>query len=71
MLLARVIDTTVRGIVYETRGSVPEDVLTAGSELVTRACERSHVPFALIEAPPEDHQTWLADALAATERLVS
>ena len=34
MLLFRLIDTTVHGVLYEARAS-------AGSELVRRACERS------------------------------
>lgn len=71
MLLARLVDTTVRGVVYEASGSVPEGVLAAGSELVTHACGRSRVPFALLERAPEDRKAWLAGALAAIEGLIS
>jgi hypothetical protein len=71
MLIARLIDSTVRGVVYEARGSVPEDVLAAGSELLRSACGRSRVPFALLEAPPEDLEAWLEAALTGVERLVS
>jgi hypothetical protein len=71
MLLTRLVDTTVRGILYEVRGSVPEPVLAAGSGHVRRACERSRLPFELLETPPDDHAAWLAAALAGVERLVS
>lgn len=71
MLLSRLIDTTVRGVVYETRGSVPADVLAAGAERLGSVCRRSRLPYALLEAPPELHGEWLAAALDAGERLVS
>jgi hypothetical protein len=71
MLLARLIDTTVRGVLYEAQGSVSEEVLAAGSERVRRACGRSRVPFELLETPREDGEAWLAAALAGTERLLS
>jgi len=71
MLLARLIDTTVRGVAYEARGSVSEPVLAAGSERVRRFCERSRVPFELLETPPDDHAAWVAAALAGVQRLMS
>jgi hypothetical protein len=71
MLLGRLIDTTVRGVVYEARGSVPQDLLAAGCHLLKRVCEPSHVPFTLIETPPEEREAWLAAALGGVEQLVS
>ena len=71
MLLDRLVDTTVRGFVYEARGTVPAETLAAGSELVRRACERSRVPFVLLDAPPGEPGAWLSSALAAVERLVT
>jgi nucleoside-diphosphate-sugar epimerase len=71
MLLARLIDTTVRGVVYEARGSVPERVLAAGSERVRRVCGHSHVPFELLETRRDDGEAWLAAALTGVERLIS
>ena len=71
MLLARLIDTTVRGVVYEARGSVPEQVLAAGSQRVRRACGHSRVPFELLETRRKDREAWLSAALAGIERLIS
>ena len=71
MLLGRMIDTTVRGVLYETQGAVPTEVLAAGAERLKQSCVCSRIAYALLEAPPEDHQAWLAAALAAVARLVS
>jgi nucleoside-diphosphate-sugar epimerase len=50
MLLLRVLDTPVRGFVYESSGSVDPVVLRAGAELVSSTCTRSRIPFALVDA---------------------
>jgi uncharacterized protein YbjT (DUF2867 family) len=65
MLLSKVIDTTVRVVVYEAAGSAPADVLAGGSELVREACERSRIDYALLRADPADSDAWLAAALSA------
>lgn len=70
MLLARLIDTTVRGVVYEAHGTVSKEALAAGAERVKRACGHSRMPFELLETPREDCQAWLTAALAGVERLV-
>lgn len=68
MLLARTLDTTVRGVVYEATGSVDQDALVAGAELVRERCEDSRIPYALLRAEPADHRVWSAAALAAVHR---
>jgi hypothetical protein len=65
MLLTRMLDTTVRGIVYEASGSVDEDVLAGGAELVRRRCDASLIPYALLDADPAEPVIWLEDALTA------
>ncbi len=66
MLLTRMIDTTIRGVVYEA----PADEHVSGAELLRRSCERSRIPYALLEPELEDHEAWLVAAVAACERLV-
>lgn len=61
MLLTRLIDTTVHGVVYEG----------PGMEIVRRACERSRIAYALLDAAPDDHDAWLVAAVAGVERLIS
>lgn len=71
MLLEKLIDTTVRGVVYEAAGTADADVLRGGAELVRAACGRSRIPYALIETDPGDHERWVSDALAAIGRMAS
>jgi threonine dehydrogenase-like Zn-dependent dehydrogenase len=68
MLLERMLDTTVRGIVYETVGTVEPALLAAGAARVRHACERSLTPYVLLDADPGDHAAWVQQAVGAVER---
>lgn len=70
MLLERMLDTTVRGIVYEAAGAVPAALRAAGADRVRHACERSLIPYALLTADPADRTGWLAAAGEAVERVL-
>ena len=65
MLLTRMLDTTVRGIVYEAAGSVDAALLGAGAARVRERCEDSRIPYALLEADPADVDAWTVAAVAA------
>jgi nucleoside-diphosphate-sugar epimerase len=67
MLLTRMVDTTVRGVVYEAAGSVDAAVLEAGAARVRARCDDSRIPYALLLADPGDARTWTADAVGAVE----
>ena len=67
MLLARMLDTTVRGVVYEAAGSVEPAVLEAGAALVRALCEDSHIPYVLLRADPADAEAWTRAAVAAVD----
>ncbi len=71
MLLERMLDTTVRGVVYERAGTVDRDLLAAGAQRLVRACERSLIPFVLLDTEPGDHEAWLSAAVAAVEQVLS
>jgi putative NADH-flavin reductase len=72
MLLTKLLDTSVRGIVYESAGSVDCGVLDSGASLVQSFCERSRIPFALLERDPSaGHAAWVAAATACVERLLA
>ncbi|MGI8413909.1 MAG: hypothetical protein ACR2LV_09850 [Solirubrobacteraceae bacterium] len=70
MLLARLLDTTVRGIVYERSGSVDPVLLRGGAKLVQLACERSRIPYALLEADPLVPASWLEAAVKAVGQVL-
>ena len=53
MLLERMLDTTVRGVVYEAAGSVPSPrCWPTGADRVRHACERSLIPYVLLDGRP-------------------
>jgi NAD(P)-dependent dehydrogenase (short-subunit alcohol dehydrogenase family) len=70
MMLERTVDTTVRGVVYEAAGTLPQETFDAGIREVRRANERNEVPFALLEADPADEVAWRAAAHAAMRALL-
>jgi hypothetical protein len=64
------LDTTVRGIVYEASGPACPGLLDAGAEEVRLVCEDSQIPYQLLRAEPGDHEEWLRATLAAVECLL-
>lgn len=62
MLLSRLVDTTVQGIVYETVGSVGPAVLARGAEHVRRFAEDTRARWARLDADPADPGRWLEQA---------
>jgi nucleoside-diphosphate-sugar epimerase len=71
MLLTRMLDTTVRGIVYEAAGSVDRAVLDAGAALVRERCEDSRIPYALLNADPADSSAWTSAAVRGVESVLA
>jgi uncharacterized protein YbjT (DUF2867 family) len=68
MLLTRIVDTTVRGLVYEATGSVSGAVLDAGAARVRERCEDARIPYALLRADPAAYGAWTAAAADAVHR---
>jgi hypothetical protein len=66
--LGQVIDTTVRGFVYEAAGSVSGDVLVEGEQIVQRIAERNVIPMALLRV--EDSEAWQSEARAVVDKLL-
>jgi hypothetical protein len=71
MLLEKMLDSTVRGLVYEAAGSAASEVLERGREVVSAVCQRSRIPYALIDVEPADHSAWLRAAEGAVERVMA
>ncbi len=70
--LAQAIDTTVRGFVYEARGTTTTPaVLIEGERVVRALAERNAIPTAFLTADLEDASGWLADARAAIASLLA
>jgi len=68
--LGQVIDTTVRGFLYEAAGAVPGDALVEGERIVQTIAERNAIPMAVLRADPRDSGIWLRDARAEIDALL-
>ncbi len=66
-VLEHLVDTPVRGFVYQAGGSAPAATLAGGAALVRTAGERWRIPVAVVDAAPDDHGGW-ADAMARAAR---
>jgi uncharacterized protein YbjT (DUF2867 family) len=70
-MLGQLIDTTVRGLVYEARGSAPAAVLASGAALAGELCQRNAIPLRLLDADPADGAAWRRAAAGAIASLLS
>jgi uncharacterized protein YbjT (DUF2867 family) len=69
-MLERLVDTPVRGVVYEAAGSAGSEVLAAGAAAVREASATWSIPAEVVEADPRDRPAWLAATTAAVGRLL-
>jgi hypothetical protein len=63
MLLEKLVDTPVRGVVYE--GALPQ-----GEDVARTASETWQIPLQILRTDPADHDAWLRDARAAVDALL-
>lgn len=68
-LLEKLVDTPVRGLVYESEGSVAAPVRDEGERLVREAQDRWRIPVAVVAADPADPNGWAEEMEAAAGRL--
>jgi uncharacterized protein YbjT (DUF2867 family) len=61
-LLEELVDTPVRGFVYEGAGSVDAALLRDGGRIAVRAAQRWRIPVAIVEHDPADANGWVAAA---------
>jgi nucleoside-diphosphate-sugar epimerase len=70
MLLEKMVDTTLRGLVYECAGSVDGDVLAEGAARVERSCAKWGLPYVLLAVDPADRPAWTAAAADAVDQVL-
>jgi nucleoside-diphosphate-sugar epimerase len=68
-MMEELVDTPVRGFVYEASGSVPRDLLGRGSAIVRAAAERWRIPVEIVDGDPAEWEAWDEAMLAAAQRL--
>jgi hypothetical protein len=64
MLWEKLVDTPVRGVVYE--GALPQ-----GEQVARTAAQTWQIPLEVLDADPLDHDAWQAAAHGAVDRLLS
>jgi nucleoside-diphosphate-sugar epimerase len=70
-MLEEIVDTPVRGFVYELASGLEAGDSLRALELLRSADERWRIPFEVVDAPPGDHQSWLTGMRAAAVELVA
>jgi putative NAD(P)-binding protein len=63
MLWEKLVDTPVRGVVYE--GALPQ-----GEQVARTASQTWQIPLEVLDADPLDHDLWLRAARGAVDRLL-
>lgn len=61
----QLIDTSVRGLIYEAAGTAPADVLARGERKARALAEQNAIPMRAITVGPGDVDAWLGAARAA------
>jgi hypothetical protein len=68
-LMERLVDTPVRGFVYEGAGRVEPHHLERGAAIVRGAAKRWRIPVEVVTHDPGDWEAWTEAMLGAAERL--
>ena len=69
-LCEELVDTPVRGLVYEAAGSVTPERLREGRRVIADASARWRIPVEVLEHDPADARGWALAAEAAFGRVV-
>ena len=69
-LLTKLVDSGVRGLVYEATGTVRGDLLRKGAAEVKKAGEWFRMPVEVVEHDPGDHDGWTEAMRAAVNRIL-
>jgi hypothetical protein len=67
----RLVDTPVRGLVYEAAGTVDDALLEEGAAIVLEGSRTWRIPVEVVDAEPAGHDEWLSAMRAGVERLLA
>jgi hypothetical protein len=70
-LAEHLVDTPVRGLVYEAGGTVPRPLLEQGAQVVRDASRTWHIRAEVVTADPSVHGAWLGAMKEAIGRTLS
>jgi uncharacterized protein YbjT (DUF2867 family) len=69
--LERLVDSPVRGMVYEAAGTLAPSLLREGAAAVRKASLIWAMPAAIVETEPSDLDAWRAAMVAGVERILA
>jgi hypothetical protein len=70
MLCEKLVDTPVRGLVYEAAGTVPFEWLQEGEMIARGARATWNIPLEVLRTDPADREPWRAAAREAVGRIL-
>ena len=70
-LMEHLVDTPVRGLIYEAAGTVDAALLAEGASIVREASQTWHIPVQIVDTDPVAHEDWLEAMQAAVDRLLT
>jgi nucleoside-diphosphate-sugar epimerase len=70
-LMEHLVDTTVRGLVYEAAGTVDAALLAGGASIVREASQTWHIPVETVDTNPAAREDWLKAMTAAVDWLLA
>jgi hypothetical protein len=70
-VLERLVDSPVRGMVYEAAGALPPGLLREGAAAVRKASLIWQMPAVIVDADPSDLDAWRAAMIAGVERILA
>jgi hypothetical protein len=70
-LMEHLVDTPVRGLVYEAGGTADPGRLAQGAGIVREASRTWHIPVEIVDTDPATHEAWLAAMTAAVNSLLT
>jgi hypothetical protein len=70
-LLTKLVDSGVRGLVYEAAGTVRQDLLDAGAAQVRASGEWFRMPVSIVDADPADTEAWKTAMVAGVDSILT
>ena len=70
-LTEHLVDTPVRGLVYEAAGTVDPALLSQGAQIVREASRTWRIPVEVVDVDPAAQDEWTAAMKAAMARLLA
>jgi hypothetical protein len=70
-VLERLVDSPVRGMVYEAAGTLPAPLFREGVAAVRKATLTWQMPNVIVEQDPTDHEAWVEAMVAAVEEVLA